>query len=240
MGTVNLFETFKEIKSIKKIIIFTSDKVYRNLDGKILNENSSLGGIDPYSSSKSCQDIISTSYKSSIYQKKIEIIILRAGNIVGGGDWNKYRIIPDIFKCLYSSKKIHIRNPNAIRPWQHIFDILNFFILAILKKTKKTNKPEIFNIAPNLKSNIKVIKLIDLIKKIGGYKKFKTIVKKNSQYESSILRLSSLNAKRKINYKPKLNLENTIKLTIDWYDTYYKKKDIYNYSLKQLKNYFKK
>ena len=137
MGTVNLFETLKEIKSIKKIIVFTSDKVYQNLDGKILNENSSLGGIDPYSSSKSCQDIISTTYKSSIYRKKIEIIILRAGNIIGGGDWNKYRIIPDIFKCLYSSKKIYIRNPYAIRPWQHIFDILNFFILAITKKTKK-------------------------------------------------------------------------------------------------------
>ena len=238
MGTVNLLETLKEIKSIKKIIIFTSDKVYRNLNVKILNEKSSLGGIDPYSASKSCQDIISTSYKSSIYKKKIEIIILRAGNIIGGGDWNKYRIIPDIFKCLYSNKKIYIRNPNAIRPWQHIFDILNFFILAIIKKTKKTSKPEIFNIAPSLKSNVKVIKLIDLIKIIGSYKKLKIIFKKNSKYESTILRLSSLNAKRIINYKPKLNLENTIKLTIDWYDTYYKKKDVYNYSLKQLKKYF--
>ena len=117
---------------------------------------------------------------------------------------------------------------------------MNFFILAITKKTKKTNKPEIFNIAPNLQSNIKVIKLIDLIKKIGSYKKLRIILKKNSQYESSILRLSSLAAKRKINYKPKLNLKNTIKLTINWYDNYYKKKDVYNYSLNQLKNYFNK
>ncbi len=238
MGTVSLFETLKEIKSIKKLIIFTSDKVYRNLNGKILNENSSLGGIDPYSSSKSCQDIITTTYKSSIYKKKIEIIILRAGNIIGGGDWNKYRIIPDIFRCLYSFKKIQIRNPNAIRPWQHIFEILNFFNLAIIKKTKNSNEPEIFNIAPNLKSNIKVIKLVSLIKKIGSYRKLKVIIKKKKQYESSILRLSSLNAKRKINYKPKLNLKNTIKLTVNWYDAYYKKKDMYNYSLKQLKDYF--
>ena len=240
MGTVSLFETLKEIKSIKKIIIFTSDKVYRNLNGKILNENSSLGGIDPYSSSKSCQDIITTTYKSSIYKKKIEIIILRAGNIIGGGDWNKYRIIPDIFRCLYSFKKIQIRNPNAVRPWQHIFEILNFFNLAIIKKTKNSNEPEIFNIAPNLKSNIKVIKLVSLIKKIGNYRKLKVIIKKKKQYESSILRLSSLNAKRKINYKPKLNLENTIKLTVNWYDACYKKKDMYNYSLKQLKDYFNK
>jgi len=240
MGTVNLFETLKEIKSIKKIIIFTSDKVYRNLKGKVLNEKSSLGGIDPYSASKSCQDIISTTYKSSIYKKKIEIIILRAGNIIGGGDWNKYRIIPDIFRCLYTNKKIYVRNPNAIRPWQHIFEILNFFILAIVKKSRVSNNPEIFNIAPSLKSNIKVISLIKLIKKIGNYKEFKFIIKKNLKYESSILRLSSLNAKRKINYKPKLDLRKSLKLTIDWYDSYYKKKDIYKYSLKQLKNYFSK
>ena len=240
MGTVNLFETLKEIKSIKKIIIFTSDKVYRNLNGKVLNEKSSLGGIDPYSASKSCQDIISTTYKSSIYKKKIEIIILRAGNIIGGGDWNKYRIIPDIFRCLYTNKKIYVRNPNAIRPWQHIFEILNFFILAIVQKSSVSNNPEIFNIAPSLKSNIKVISLIKLIKKIGNYKEFKFIIKKNSKYESSILRLSSLNAKRKINYKTKLDLKKSLKLTIDWYDSYYKKKGIYNFSLKQLKDYFSK
>tara|TARA_B100001057_G_scaffold441444_1_gene476067 strand:+ start:52 stop:1107 length:1056 start_codon:yes stop_codon:yes gene_type:complete len=240
MGTVNLLETLKEVKSIKKIIIFTSDKVYRNLNGKVLNENSSLGGIDPYSASKSCQDIISTTYKASIYKKKIEMIILRAGNIIGGGDWNKYRIIPDIFKSLHANKRIYIRNPNAIRPWQHIFEILNFFILAIIQKSRVTNNPEIFNIAPSLKSNIKVINLIKLIKKIGNYKGFKFIIKKNSKYESSILRLSSLNAKRRINYKPKLDLKKSLKLTIDWYKNYYNKKDIYSYSLKQLKNYFSK
>ena len=189
-----------------------------------LNEKSSLGGIDPYSASKSCQDIISTTYKSSIYKKKIEIIILRAGNIIGGGDWNKYRIIPDIFRSLYTNKKTYIRNPNAIRPWQHIFEILNFFILAIVQKSRLSHNPEIFNIAPSLKSNIKVINLIKLIKKIGNYKEFKFIIKKNSKYESSILKLSSLNAKRKLNYKPKLDLKKSLKLTIDWYNSYYKKK----------------
>jgi len=197
MGTVSLFETLKEIKSIKKIIIFTSDKVYRNLNGKILNENSSLGGIDPYSSSKSCQDIITTTYKSSIYKKKIEIIILRAGNIIGGGDWNKYRIIPDIFRCLYSFKKIQIRNPNAIRPWQHIFEILNFFNLAIIKKTKNSNEPEIFNIAPNLKSNIKVIKLVSLIKKIGSYRKLKVIIKKKKTIRKFNLKIIKFKCKKK-------------------------------------------
>ena len=197
MGTINFFETLKNIKTVKKIIVFTSDKVYKNLKGNVLTENSSLGGIDPYSASKSCQDIISTSYKSSIYKKNIEIIILRAGNIIGGGDWNKYRLLPDIFKSIYKKNKIFIRNPNAIRPWQHILEIINVFLLIIIKKQKNTAHPDIYNIAPPKKSNISVKELIKIIKSIGKYSRFKYYIRKNSKHESLTLKLSSINAKKK-------------------------------------------
>ncbi len=239
MGTVNFFETIKHIKTIKKIIIFTSDKVYRNLDGKILNENSPLGGIDPYSASKSCQDIISTSYKTSIYKKNIEIIILRAGNIIGGGDWNKYRLVPDIFKSIYKRKKFFIRNPNSIRPWQHIFEIINVFILIIASKKKSNIFPDIYNIAPSKKSNVTVKEFINQIKKLGNYKNFKFFFKKNLKYESSILKLSSINAKNQIGYYPILNLKKSIKLTLQWYDNFYKKKNIFNFTMDQIKNFYK-
>ena len=239
MGTINFFETLKNIKTIKKIIIFTSDKVYRNLDGKILNENSPLGGIDPYSASKSCQDIISTSYKTSIYKKNIEIVILRAGNIIGGGDWNNYRLVPDIFRSIYKKKKFFIRNPNAIRPWQHVFEIINVLILIIVNKRKISAAPNIYNIAPSLKSNITVKELINHIKKLGNYKNLKFFFKKNSKYESSILKLSSINAKKQIRYDPMLNLKKSIKLTLQWYDNFYKKKDSFNFTMDQIKNFYK-
>ena len=156
MGTIDFLETLKDIKTIKKIIIFTSDKVYQNLNGKVLNENSPLGGLDPYSASKSCQDIISSSYKSSILNKNIEVTIVRAGNIIGGGDWNKFRLVPDIFKSIHNKNNLIVRKPNAIRPWQHVLEILNAFILIIISKTvKQNNKPQVFNIAPELKSNVK-------------------------------------------------------------------------------------
>ncbi len=239
IGTIDFFETLQNIKSIKKIIVFTSDKVYQNLNGKILNEKSPLGGIDPYSASKSSQDIVTTSFKSSIYKKNIEVTILRAGNIIGGGDWNKNRIVPDIFKSIFSQNEIFLRNPNAVRPWQHVLEIVNSFFLIISKKNFLSNKPQILNIAPNLKSNIKVIQLTNLIKKIGGYQNFKIKRKKIIQYESPILKLSSLNAKKKINFKPKLNLKNSIKLTCDWYNAFYSKKNMFNFTIKQIESYFK-
>lgn len=240
-GTINFFETCKNISSIKKIIIFTSDKVYRNLKGDVLNENSPLGGIDPYSASKSCQDIIATSYKSSILKKNIEVVILRAGNIIGGGDWNEFRIIPDIFKSIYGKKKLYLRHPNAIRPWQHVFEIIKAIVIIMLKSSKSSSFPKIYNIAPNLDSNIKVLNLVNMIKRIGGYKNFIVSFKKKKNYESSILKLLSLNIKKDINYKPSLNLEKSIKLTIDWYKFYFsnKKNAIFDYSIYQIDKFFK-
>ena len=240
MGTVNFFETIKKINSVKKIIIFTSDKVYKNLNGKILTEKSNLGGIDPYSASKSCQDIISNSYKSSFFKKKTNIIILRAGNIIGGGDWNMNRLVPDIFKSIYSNKKIVIRNPQAIRPWQHILEILNAFILILLKNKNNTNTAEIFNIAPNLKYNISVFKLINLIKKIGNYRNLKIQFKKNLFHETKILRLSSSKARKQLSYNSKLTLNDSIRLTIDWYKSFFlNRKQIIKFTQLQILSYFK-
>jgi len=219
MGTVNFFETIKKIKSVKKIIVFTSDKVYRNLNGKILNENSHLGGIDPYSASKSCQDIISNSYKSCFLKKNVDLTILRAGNIIGGGDWNLYRLVPDIVKSIKNKKRILIRHPNAVRPWQHVLEILNAFILILLKKN--SNKAEILNIGPSLKSNVSVKNLIKLLKKIDRFKNLNIKIKKGIKYESKILLLSNNKAIKKIKYKTKLNLKETARLTMDWYNNYF-------------------
>ena len=239
MGTVNFFETIKKIKSVKKIIVFTSDKVYRNINGKILNENSHLGGIDPYSSSKSCQDIISNSYKICFLKKNIDLTILRAGNIIGGGDWNLYRLIPDIVKSIINNKKIIIRNPNAVRPWQHVLEILNAFILILFKKN--SNEPYILNIGPNLKSNVSVKSLIKLIKKNDKFKNLNIKIIKGTKYESKILRLSNNKAIKKINYKTKLNLKETTNLTMEWYKYFISNKSkTFKYTQNQIINYFNK
>ena len=163
---------------------------------------------------------------------------MRAGNIIGGGDWNNYRLVPDIFNQ-FIKKEIFIRNPNAIRPWQHVFEIINVLILIIVNKRKISAAPNIYNIAPSLKSNITVKELINHIKKLGNYKNLKFFFKKNSKYESSILKLSSINAKKQIRYDPMLNLKKSIKLTLQWYDNFYKKKDSFNFTMDQIKNFYK-
>ena len=162
---------------------------------------------------------------------------MRAGNIIGGGDWNLYRLVPDIFKSIKNKKKIVIRNPNAVRPWQHILEILRAFILILLNKN--SDNAEIFNIGPNLNSNVSVIKLIKLIKKTGNFKNLNVKIKKNLKYESKILRLSNLKAAKKINFKTNLNLKESVKLTIGWYKNYFLNKNlIFKYTQKQITDYF--
>ena len=239
-GTIELLETIKKISTIKQIIIFTSDKVYQNLDEKYLNENSILGGLDPYSASKSSQDIIANSYKSSFYKKNKNLIIIRAGNIIGGGDFEYSRIIPELFFSFYNKQKFILRNPNAIRPWQHIFDVLNAIMLIIFKSYKKIQtKTIIYNIGPNPSSNITVIKLVKNIKK--KINKFNFIKLNNIGFsETKILKLSNKLIKKKIKWKPLINISKAINLTIDWYEKYNQNPfKVYEFSIKQLKYFFK-
>ena len=236
-GTIELMELARKLKNLKHILIFTSDKVYENLDGSILNENSKLGGVDPYSSSKSSQDIISNSYKQSFFKKKLNVSIIRAGNIIGGGDWNLSRLVPDIYSSIYTKKKLKIRNPNAIRPWQHVLDVINAIIFVLLKNKQSINiNTNIFNIGPNLSSNLTVKELVKKIKKKSN---FNFLIKKIKFKESKILRLSNHFAKKKIGWRPKLNINQTINLTNIWYDQFFiDKKSIYKFTEKQIISFF--
>ena len=241
LGTANLLEILKDINSVKQILIFTSDKVYKNQNNKKLNENSILGGLDPYSASKSSQDIIANSYKESFFKKNKNIIIIRAGNIIGGGDWEPTRLLPDFFNSVYKNKKIILRNPKAVRPWQHILDVVNGIIQVLVKKSKKIeNKSIILNIGPNNTSNITVIDLIKKIKK--NYKNINVpySIKKINFKETKILKLSNKLIKKKIGWKQKINITNSIKLTFNWYNHFYKnKKNIFKFTEKQILEFFK-
>ena len=170
MGTINLFEILKENKNLKCLIVITTDKVYKD-SGKTngYKENENLGGHDPYSASKACVEIVTESYKKSFFEKNgVSVATLRAGNVIGGGDWSEDRLIPDIIKLLKSQKKLIIRNPNSIRPWQHVMEAVYFYI----KITKNFyNRKEIFlknwnlNIGPMTDDNLKVIDIVNFFKK---------------------------------------------------------------------------
>ena len=242
MGTVELLELAKDLKSLKNILVFTSDKVYKNNQKNNLKENFSLGGEDPYSSSKSAQDIITNSYKCSFFEKNKNIFIVRAGNIIGGGDWEKTRLIPDLFISNYRKKNILLRNPYATRPWQHILDVVDGILkLTSIKGKKVFKKSLIYNLGPKSK---KMLTVKDLI--INFIKNSKTIetkikFKKIKFKEKKFLKLSSNAIRRDINFNTKLNLDQTIRLTSNWYLTFFKRRNnIFNYTKKEIFLFFKK
>ena len=221
ISTTKFLEFIKNIKSIKKIIIFTSDKVYKN-SKKELSENDSLGGSDPYSVSKACQDIISNFYASKIF-KNFDTTIVRAGNVIGGGDFAKDRLIVDIVKAIKKKNYLEIRNINAIRPWQHIYDLVKVTIDILM--IKNIDQPEVFNISGDKKSQIEVKKIISLFKE-----KFtlKTKVTKPKLHENKILLLNSKKLKKRFKNLNFMKIETNIEETIEWYKNCYLNKNVLN------------
>ena len=242
MGTVKLLELSKELKYLKNILIFTSDKVYKNLEKNKLNEESALGGEDPYSASKSSQDLISNSYKNSFFKYNKNIFIVRAGNILGGGDWEKSRLIPDLFLSNFKKKNIKLRNSNATRPWQHILDVTEGILKLLLVKGKKiSDKSHIYNIGPKSDLNLSVKSLVKKFLKKTDYLNVYYKLGKINFEEKKILKLSSKLITKNIKWSPKLNINEVIKLTSEWYINFFKdNKNILKFTETQIKLFFNK
>ena len=239
MGTVKLFELIKKLKSLRNILVFTSDKVYRNSNNKILTEDSHLGGVDPYSSSKSAQDIIAQSYKDSFFKNNKNIFIVRAGNIIGGGDWEKSRLVPDLFVSISKKKNMILRNHKAIRPWQHILNITDAILLLLSEKSKiLSSQSIIYNIGPNNKKKITVQSLIKKFIKKSEFNNIKLNYKKINFIKKKILFLSSSKFFKDLSWKPTINLDESIKLTADWYFKFFRnKKKIFLFTENQIKKF---
>ena len=156
LGTLNILECVRNLKKIKSTIIITTDKVYDNTVNKIFKETDKLGGLDPYSSSKVCCEYLFSSYISSFFKNKSRqrLATVRAGNVIGGGDYSEDRLIPDIFSFAQKTKKIILRNPQSVRPWQHVLEPLSGYLLLAEKlyKNKMKNIKQNWNFGPNLAS----------------------------------------------------------------------------------------
>jgi CDP-glucose 4,6-dehydratase len=244
LGTVNILNILNELNFIKSALIITTDKVYFN-DNKrnYYKENDSLGGFDPYSNSKSCAELAVNSYNHSFFKKKnIFIATARAGNVIGGGDFSKDRIIPDYFRSLSKNKKLILRSPNSIRPWQHIIDPLYGYILLLMKlHSKKKFINSSWNLGPDKSNNKSVNDVINLINK--EFNDSVKIVKKekisNKFYESKVLMLNSEKSRKNLNWEAKYNLKESIKLIAFWHKEFLAKKNILKISQQQIIDYFK-
>ncbi len=245
LGTANVLEIFKNYSFINSLLITTTDKVYKNLNNKrSFTENDELGGDDLYSASKSAIEIIANAYNKSFFikSKKKSIICLRAGNVIGGGDWTKDRIVPDCIRAIDNKKEIIIRNPKSVRPWQHVLEPLFGYILIAENTYKNIKNFDLaFNFGPSLSNCVNVKKLSELL--IKNLKINKKVIYKKSLdnfYEKKYLFLNSKKINQKIKWKSKLNIKETIGLTADWYVEYLNKNNLEKKTISQISNYLNK
>ena len=233
-------EVAKSCKNLKAIIIITSDKCYENNNsGKPFRESDRIGGLDPYSFSKASAELLVTSYRKSFfnYTNSPYITSARAGNVIGGGDWSKDRLIPDIINSVLNNKNLKIRYPKATRPWQHVLDCTFGYLKLGQKAMERVPiSNSAFNFGPGKNNNISVIDVLNKSKKYFNEIKFSIASEKNF-YEANLLFLNNSKSKKYLAWKPLLDIEETLQLTFNWYKSFYDKQNII--SQKQINWYTK-
>lgn len=244
IGTLNVLEVARKCKSVKAFVNVTTDKCYENKEiARGYKEDEPMGGYDMYSSSKGCVEIMSSSYRRSFLQEEdsMSMATARAGNVIGGGDWAEDRLIPDCIRYINQNKAIEIRNPIAVRPWQHVLEPLSGYLL-LGQKLLETGKDyaEGFNFGPKEESVLKVSEVAQKI--IDNYNKGEVIVhKKDNLHEANLLMLNIEKAKTVLNWTPTYTANEAIKETVEWYKHFYAKDtDMYQYTIQQIKNYSSK
>ena len=241
MGTVNILNAMRDISSVKAFINVTSDKCYANDENlKAFKENDSMGGYDPYSSSKACSELITAAYRSSFFKNIVAIATARAGNVIGGGDWAENRIIPDFIKKIQQKQKLVIRNSESIRPWQFVLEPLNgYLILAEKLFLDGQHYSESWNFGPDNQDDKSVEWLISKFdKEYGEGSNFEIESTENSLHEAKNLKLDCSKSMKRLNWAPKLNIEKSISMTCAWYKNFYKgDQDMYSFSAEQIKQY---
>ena len=243
MGTVNVLEALRSISHVCAAVIVTTDKVYENHEsGRAYEETDPLGGHDPYSSSKAMAEIATSAYRDSYFQNgPVRLASARAGNVIGGGDWAEDRIVPDAMRALNEGRKIAVRNPAAVRPWQHVLEPLSGYLLLAariagsrVKDESSSSSPasgaststaklqlaplcDAFNFGPSPDSNRTVEDLVtEILKNRQG--SWADASDPRALHEATLLNLSIEKADRLLEWKPRWNFEETIKRTVDWYD----------------------
>lgn len=237
IGTLNVLEAARKSHSVKAFVNVTTDKCYENKEINYgYKEDDALGGYDMYSSSKGCVEILTSSYRRSFLSNSFALATARAGNVIGGGDWALDRLIPDCIRSINSNIDIEIRNPIAIRPWQHVLEPLSGYLLLGQKLFEnKTKYSEGFNFGPNEESVLTVAEVAKLVTDNYGLGKV-TVGEPSDLHEAGLLMLNIDKAKKILGWTPTYTAKKAISETVNWYKHfYYKSPDMYEFTLNQIK-----
>ncbi len=240
MGTVHVLEAIRHTASVKAAIMVSSDKCYENQEQIWgYRELDNMGGDDPYSSSKGCAELVTHAYRTSFMAAPDApaIASARAGNVIGGGDWAKDRLIPDIIQSLIDQTPVKLRYPNAIRPWQHVLEPLSGYLqLAECLFTAGADYAEGWNFGPGENDAMSVEKITETLFKAWDQPGNFT-VENSHLHEASLLKLDCSKARIRLNWKPQWNAETAIQQVSSWYKAYLAGNDMYVYTLNQITQY---
>ena len=244
IGTANLLEEIRNCPSVKVVVIMTSDKCYANIYSERLHtENDPMGGFDPYSASKGAAELVTSSYRNSFFNSKnvTRIATVRAGNVIGGGDWAEDRLIPDSITALMKNQSVEIRSPNAKRPWQYVLESISGMLWLATKMLEEPKKnSSAWNFGPSLSEKSFTVKELvnSILEKWGSDLSFETEKNSNNMHESESLIIDSSKSKKELGWKTCLSFDETVSETVSWHKKYENdKNDIKNFTKRQIENY---
>jgi CDP-glucose 4,6-dehydratase len=242
MGTVHLLESTRSIDKVRATLIVTTDKCYENKEWIWgYREIESMGGFDPYSSSKGCAELVTSAYRQSFFSmanSNNKIASARAGNVIGGGDWSEDRLVPDAIKAFELGRPLMIRNPLAIRPWQHVLEPLSgYLILAQALYERGSPFATGWNFGPREDGNRTVQEVVDLLITEWGEEARWEMENSQQPHEANLLRLDCTKAHLQLGWLPKWGLETTMQKVIQWHKAYLAKENMQEVSLVQINQY---
>ena len=240
MGTANVLEVARKIESIRVVLNITSDKCYENKEWERgYREGDPMGGYDPYSSSKGCSELVSSAYfRSFLNEKNIGLGTARAGNVIGGGDWAKDRIVPDAIRAFVQKETLKIRNPMATRPWQHVLEPLSGYLLLCQNLYKDPKQySSAWNFGPESVDIQPVSRLADGLVRNWNNDVAWQLDQGEHPHEARLLNLDCTKAQAGLGWRPIWRFERAIKETTDWYKAWYDKKDMQKFTIEQIMNY---
>jgi CDP-glucose 4,6-dehydratase len=247
-GTVNVLEACRSSRSVKVIINVTSDKCYENRERmRGYRETDPLGGRDPYSSSKACSEIVTAAWRRSFFSPETfrshgkSLSSARAGNVIGGGDWAKDRILPDCVRALEDRRPVDVRNPRAIRPWQHVLEALGGYLILGARMAKSPRKyGGAWNFGPAPSSTISVQRLVELAIDAWGEGTWRRSEEKGKPHEAGLLALDTHKARSELGWKPCLNIERAVRDAVAWYKAAHADKNVRKICRRQIHDYMEK
>ena len=243
MGTVNLLEAVRHTPGVQAVVVVTSDKCYENRGWtQGYRETDRLGGHDPYSNSKACAELVVDAYRRSFFPPGgCKVATARAGNVIGGGDWAKDRLVPDAMRAFMAGTPVRIRNPGAVRPWQHVLDpVAAYLVLAQGLLLDGNDFGAEWNFGPSATSDVPVGKVIEALVEHWGAKAGWEIDPGEHPHEAAYLKLDCSKAASRLGWRPAIGLDDALRLTVEWYRAYQAGAEMRGITLSQIQQFLSK